>query len=890
MRKLFIITLILCFISIQSFATISSSTYQMTLKTSVNLITGTKTTIIGQNQSNVVSSAVTLPFSFNLDGTNYSHLRACSDGWVKLGTSASMTATANSSNDLTNSNDRPKIAPFWDRMNIPNSTGQGVHTITNGTAPNRTFTIEWNVAIPRNGAGRGTFQLVLHETSNQIQFIYSGMNGASFFSSYSIGISGTSATSSSDFASVTTATNGSHTVSYSTVNNANSSTLANNSSILFTPRVTTISSGNTFSNIQMNSFTANWTKGNGNGRLVIARWNATATAPTNHTVYNANPQMASGSQVVFGAYVVAAGDVNSVTVTGLSASSNYCLDIYEYNGNLATGTAVFNTTPYTICQTTKGPFPSVGVSNPIFSNITINSLTLSWTNGDGNSRLIVASKNAEPNTLINEFQAYSANSSFGLGDAVGNGFVVYNGTGNSFNLSNLSSSSTYYFHIYEYNNLSNEFYYDLNLKLLCSTSTLTPTPTIGSTNIIFTSVGQNNLTLSWTKGNGNGRIVLARNSANPDVNPSDLTNYTANAAFGNGTAIGNAFVVYDGTENNVNVTGLNPATYYHFTVIEYNGSGNNKYYASDLKTTSNCSTLQPDADNDGVADAEDEYPNDQYKAYNSNYPSAGFGTLMFEDLWPGKGDYDFNDLVLDYKYQVVSNSASQVVEVKYTFVTRAIGGALHNGFAFQLDGIASNYVLSVSGSKANGASWAAFNGNGTEAGQTNANILVIKDAYDLLPVSGGYSFVNVDPAAPNVGTDTTIIIVKFSDGPVYPVEDRITMSQFTNSIFNPYLIVGQDRGKEIHLPNKVPSNLVNASYFGMYQDDSNPTEGRYYKTKNELPWVLNINQSIPYSIEKTDFTESYLKFIDWVNSNGSSNMDWYQNKSNYRDNTKIYSK
>ena len=189
MRKLFIITLILCFISIQSFATISSSTYQMTLKTSVNLITGTKTTIIGQNQSNVVSNSVTLPFSFNLDGTNYSHLRACSDGWVKLGTSASMTATANYSNDLTNSNDRPKIAPFWDRMNIPNSTGQGVHTITNGTAPNRTFTIEWNVAIPRNGGGRGTFQLVLHETSNQIQFIYSGMNGASFFSSYSIGIS-----------------------------------------------------------------------------------------------------------------------------------------------------------------------------------------------------------------------------------------------------------------------------------------------------------------------------------------------------------------------------------------------------------------------------------------------------------------------------------------------------------------------------------------------------------------------------------------------------------------------------------------------------------------------------------------------------------------------------
>jgi hypothetical protein len=38
-----------------------------------------------------------------------------------------------------------------------------------------------------------------------------------------------------------------------------------------------------------------------------------------------------------------------------------------------------------------------------------------------------------------------------------------------------------------------------------------------------------------------------------------------------------------------------------------------------------------------------------------------------------------------------------VVEVRYSFVTRAIGGSLHNGFAFQLDNINPNKITSQFG-------------------------------------------------------------------------------------------------------------------------------------------------------------------------------------------------
>lgn len=81
-----------------------------------------------------------------------------------------------------------------------------------------------------------------------------------------------------------------------------------------------------------------------------------------------------------------------------------------------------------------------------------------------------------------------------------------------------------------------------------------------------------------------------------------------------------------------------------------------------------------DSDGDGVADGEDAYPSDSNRAYNSVYPSAnGFGTLAFEDLWPNKGDYDFNDVVVDYRIITVTNASNNVVELIAQFKLKASG-------------------------------------------------------------------------------------------------------------------------------------------------------------------------------------------------------------------------
>lgn len=308
--------------------------------------------------------------------------------------------------------------------------------------------------------------------------------------------------------------------------------------------------------------------------------------------------------------------------------------------------------------------------------------------------------------------------------------------------------------------------------------------------------------------------------------------------------------------------------------------------------SSGCSPIItiPDNDNDGVANTSDEYPSDSTKAYNNYYPSSStFGTLMFEDLWPATGDYDFNDLVVNYNWNVITNGANQVVEVRYRFVTRAIGASLHNGFSFQLDNIAPNKISSIGRSRSLQGNLFTLSANGTEASQTYVNIPVFEDAYKLLVYTGGSGGINIDPAVSASPLDTQQITVVFVNNGVAPAGGRVAYSAFAPAIFNPYIVVNQTRGKEIHLADRQPSTLASNSYFGQDQDDSNPGTGRYYKTANNLPWAINVPNSVPYTQKSNDFVQAFKKFPNWSQSSGSSYTDWYSNTSSeYLDQNKIY--
>ena len=263
-----------------------------------------------------------------------------------------------------------------------------------------------------------------------------------------------------------------------------------------------------------------------------------------------------------------------------------------------------------------------------------------------------------------------------------------------------------------------------------------------------------------------------------------------------------------------------------------------------------------DRDGDGVPDDQDDYPDDFERAFNNYFPGEDiWASLAFEDLWPSRGDYDFNDLVIKYNINQVTNASNYVVDIKADFNPVHNGASFINGFSFQLP-IDANAVEAVTGYNLTGSS-ITLSPNGTVEGQTMANVVVF------------------DQTEPNLNT-TLNMVVNFTS-PVNP----ITLGSVP---YNPYIIVDQQIGVEVHLPDMIPTSFANINYFDTNDDTSDPATGRYYKSATNLPWAINIVYDFVWPLESRQITQGYLKFGDWAESGGSQFPDWYKDLPDYRDN------
>ncbi len=287
-----------------------------------------------------------------------------------------------------------------------------------------------------------------------------------------------------------------------------------------------------------------------------------------------------------------------------------------------------------------------------------------------------------------------------------------------------------------------------------------------------------------------------------------------------------------------------------------------------------------DSDSDGVSDDTDDYPLDPTRAFDNYYPVTSPGTLTFEDLWPWCGDYDFNDLILGYRFKTVTNASNQVVEVVGTFVVRANGGVMHNGFGFQLPDLnttlASN--IYITGCSLNHGLVTLNGATNLEAGQTKPTIIPFDDAFDLMA-----GIANTVSGGPSATADSVVITMAVTGGGPYVASD------FALDTWNPFLFIDATRGREVHLINHLPTDLMTSSYFGMGRDASDPASNLYYQTINHLPWGLDFPVAFSYASEYNEISSAYLHFVEWAESGGTLYTDWYTNTAaGYRDPTYIY--
>ena len=259
-----------------------------------------------------------------------------------------------------------------------------------------------------------------------------------------------------------------------------------------------------------------------------------------------------------------------------------------------------------------------------------------------------------------------------------------------------------------------------------------------------------------------------------------------------------------------------------------------------------------DLDGDGITDSNDEYPDDPEKAFEQFTPSKyGWGTVAFEDLWPFTGDYDFNDTAVNYRFVAIINSLNEVVELQINYEVTSDGAGLINAFGIEFESIAPNQVESVTGTVLN-EGYINVAANGVEEGQNRAVVILFDNNETMLNI----------PTQVNVRFTTPLSLAQVGIAP-----------------FNPFLIVNKDRGREIHLPNRLRTSLgVNdQNVNGVNQD----TDGNY-QTDSRLPWAINIVHEFKVPRERVPVNQAYNFFNQWATSGGTIFNDWYKDNAGYR--------
>lgn len=150
----------------------------------------------------------------------------------------------------------------------------------------------------------------------------------------------------------------------------------------------------------------------------------------------------TGSLTVSNAANGLSGTVNVVLqLGGASGSGTFRLDDFTLYGNV-----------YPVATCTA---PTIQASLFSSSGITNTTATINWASGNGGNVLVLVHQGIPVNATPNSGTVYTANSAYGLGQQIGVGnYVVYDGIGNSVNVTGLAAGTDYYFSVFEYNTTS----------------------------------------------------------------------------------------------------------------------------------------------------------------------------------------------------------------------------------------------------------------------------------------------------------------------------------------------------------------------------------------------------------------------------------------------------
>jgi len=273
-----------------------------------------------------------------------------------------------------------------------------------------------------------------------------------------------------------------------------------------------------------------------------------------------------------------------------------------------------------------------------------------------------------------------------------------------------------------------------------------------------------------------------------------------------------------------------------------------------------------DPDGDGVPGTADHYPDDPTRAFVTRYPTHGFNVVALEDMYPARGDADFNDAVVAYDYQIVTDAKGNVKDILGNYHLLARGAGYDHALGLHLAGLPDDATGTVQIERF--LSGDAITQETAPRRTVQEMVRAGKRIPDIFPSTkaalrglNGSVFTNTAAAEPERPAASARVYVTFDTA-----VDATALGAVPYDLY--FLVRGSKGPADVHFPGK--PGLADRSA------DLPKEEGAAaFLDETGFPFLIEVPTSWRFPLEQVEVGTAYPDFNKWQESKGQDKADWY---------------
>ncbi len=234
-------------------------------------------------------------------------------------------------------------------------------------------------------------------------------------------------------------------------------------------------------------------------------------------------------------------------------------------------------------------------------------------------------------------------------------------------------------------------------------------------------------------------------------------------------------------------------------------------------------------------------------------------TYAFEDMFPTMGDYDFNDVVMDVKWDQIRNSSNAITGITYHVTLAAVGATKELGAGLRLYDVNKSIISSITyggdatsfRSTLTGVMFYPVENNLFEGNNTDAVIPLFDDAQKVLTGTANRALMlnTGNNKVPNADTKTLDITITFN-----APQATVPIAKENLDFF-----IAFNSGKQV----PTTRNEIHLYEFRDRQSPVGIDNSRYITVAANYPWAISVPE-FRYPIERTSIISAYDGFASWA--------------------------